>query len=306
MGMRREVPLPHGERLVVRPATRDDIPGLRALFDELPPEDRYRRFFSAYRPDQAFYERLVTAEDRGGCELVAVLDPPERVVAEAGYVLLPNGDGELAITVSRQARGWLGPYLLDALLEAAADAGIRNLEADVLLINRPMLEMLRARGIAMVEHEERTSIRLLVSTTERVPSWPDVGEGPRVLVEVPGGRWHAEDAARAAGLHVIACPGPMGPRSRCPALRGEPCPLAQGADAIVVSRPPDDERWEQLHRAHREVHPGVPVCFEVRPGPTAGEDPPGDDTVPVREPAAVVDHVARLAAGSDPENQERR
>jgi hypothetical protein len=303
--MRREVVLPHGERLVVRAATHDDIPGLRALFEELPPEDRYRRFFSAYRPDRAFYERLVTAADRGGCELVAVLDP-DRVVGEAGYVPLPNGDGELAITVARDARGWLGPYLLDALLESAADAGIRNLEADVLLINRPMLEMLRARGIAMVEHDERSSIRLLVSTTERVPSWPDVGDGPRVLVEVPGGRWHAADEARTAGLHVIACPGPMGPRSRCPALRGEPCPLAQGADAIVISRPPDDERWEQLHRAHREVHPGVPVCFEVRPGPAPGEESAGDDTVPVREQAAVVDHVARLAAGSDPESEQER
>jgi hypothetical protein len=45
--------------------------------------------------------------------------------------------------------------------------------------------------------------------TQRSPArtnWPGTHERPRLLVEVPGGRWHAEEAARAAGFQVLACP----------------------------------------------------------------------------------------------------
>lgn len=53
-----------------------------------------------------------------------------RIVGEASYELLPNGAGELAITVAADQRGWIGPYLLDAMVEAAAAGGVPNVEAD--------------------------------------------------------------------------------------------------------------------------------------------------------------------------------
>jgi hypothetical protein len=139
----------------------------------------------------------------------------------------------------------------------------------VLVTNRRMLTMLRARGYAIVDHDEQPAVvRVAIGTTQRMPTWPGTHERPRLLVEVPGGRWHAEEAARAAGFQVLACPGPLLGWSHCPALRGEPCPLAAGADVIVDAVP--DEAGRSLLDAHRRIHPSVPICVEL---PSGGTDP---------------------------------
>ena len=315
--------------LVVRAVTLDDVPGLTALYEGLSDEDRYRRFFSFYRPPQAFFEKMATVAERNGFELVATTGPapgpgsgsggpsgsgdqggtspgqpgdresdeaPWPIVGEAGYVLLPDGDGELAIAVAHSWRGWLGPYLLDALVSAAAARGVPNLEADVLVTNRPMLALLRSRGCATVEHPDWTEVRVVIGTGGRTPTWPGPHDRPRVLVEVPGARWHAEADAKAAGLQVLACGGPSGRHPHCPALAGHPCPLAAGADAIVMSRPPDQEQWRSLTDAHAGVHPGVPVCVEMAGGWT--EEPPGSGRVGGGADRAVMSLVQRVAQGT--------
>jgi len=89
----------------------------------------------------------------------------------------------------------------------------------------------------------------------------------------------------------VTCAGPRAGRRGCPALAGRPCPLVEGADAVVVSRAPDDERWRALVDAHAELHPGVPVCIEPREGPA------GPETLTV----AILDRVtAALAAAGHP------
>jgi len=292
----------------VRPVSPADVDGLVGLYDGLSDDDRYRRFFSAFSPPCSFFERAATVVDRGGYGVVATVQADGdtgsgegdqadtatggRIVGEASYELLPNGDGELAITVAADQRGWLGPYLLDSLVEAAGARGVPNLEADVLVTNSRMLSVLRSRGYATLASEDWLSLRLIVGTAGHTPVWPTGraagGEAhrPRVLVEAPGGRWHAGAEAEAAGLQVIACSGPRGRRPRCPALAGRPCPLAAGADVIVVSKAPDDERWRALVAAHTDLHPGVPVCVE----PRAGHREAGDDA------HLVVDLVDRLAS----------
>jgi hypothetical protein len=138
--------LPGGDVLTVRSVTPADVDGLVALYDGLSEDDRYRRFFSGFRPPRSFFERLVNVGERGGYGLVATAGSDgdvvagARIVGEASYELLPNGDGELAITVAADQRGWIGPYLLDALVEAAAARGVPNLEADVLATNGPHVD----------------------------------------------------------------------------------------------------------------------------------------------------------------------
>jgi RimJ/RimL family protein N-acetyltransferase len=264
-----------------------DAEGLIALYAGLNTDDQYRRFFSGHPPPESFVRKMTNATERGGFGLIAVIEGPDgtsRIVGEATYELLPDGDGELGITVAEDARGWLGPYLLDALVEAAAARGVPNLEADVLVANRRMLTMLRARGYAVVDHDQQPAVvRVAIGTTQRMPTWPGTHERPRLLVEVPGGRWHAEGAARAAGFQVLACPGPLLGWSHCPALHGEPCPLAAGADLIVDAVP--HETGRSLLDAHRRVHPSVPICVELPSGEsdldaTASEIPRGtSDTV---------------------------
>ena len=305
----------------MRPVTPDDVDGLAALYAGLSVDDLYTRFFSVYRPDRPFLERVAAVADRGGYGLVAVIagtgtgpvvagDAGGRIVAEADYEPLDNCDGELAITVAAGWRGWLGPYLLDALIEAAAARGVPNLEADVLVTNAAMGALVRSRGYATMPTDDWVTVRAVIPTAGRVPTWPGPHERRRILVEAPGARWHAGEAAEEAGLDVLVCPGPLGTRTRCPALAGERCPLAAGADAIVVAHDAEDERWGALLDAHRRVHPGVPVCVET-PHPaapvTSGAAPaaPGDEpSVPrISRDAgapAIIAFLERLARRPDP------
>jgi RimJ/RimL family protein N-acetyltransferase len=262
----RRVPLGGGRTLLIRPVAASDVAGLAELYARLDPEDRHRRFFSAFRPPRSFFEQIATAADRGGYGLVATVSgdgSADEVVGEAGYALLPNGDGELAITVADAWRGWLGPYLLDALIAAAAARGVPNLEADVLAVNGPMLAMAQARGSVTMSHPDWSVVRVVFGTAGTTPTWPRRHNRPRVLVEGAGGRWHGEEAVRAAGFDVLTCAGPTGRRRPCPALSGAPCPLAARADAVVISRPPEHSDWHALVDAHPHLHPGVPVCVET-------------------------------------------
>jgi acetyltransferase len=171
----RSVVLGEGGSLVVRPVEPRDAEGLTALYAGLDDESRYRRFFSLYRPDAAFIERMIAAEERQAVCLVAVAvgrddGSTERIVGEAGYEILPNGDGELAITIDASWRGWLGPFLLDALVEAAAAHGVPDLEADVLTTNRPMLAILRARGHVAMAAGDWTVARWKIGARSSEPT----------------------------------------------------------------------------------------------------------------------------------------
>jgi len=266
----RDVQLAEGERLVVREATPDDVPAVCALFERLSPDDRQRRFFSAFHPDDGFVHRLVTRSPEEGAVLLAEVEDADgrHVVAEAEYARTDDGDGELAITVDRSWRGWLAPFLLDALLEVAAGRDVANLRAEVLVRNRPMLALLRARGYAALDTGDASVVEAVVSTRGGVPSWPPVRRHPRVLVEVPGAHWRLAGALRRAGVDVIGCPGPSRQARGCPLLRGERCPLVEGADLVVHAIGPEDE----LGAALLDALPGaarrlVVDVSQARPAP---------------------------------------
>jgi hypothetical protein len=263
----RVLPLPRGRTLVVRPIEPDDRAGVAALYHDLSLEDRYRRFFSAFRPSDAFLERWCRPEDDGGFGVVAVLTDGDerRLVAEAGCRPLPSGDAEFAITVASDWRGWLGPYLLDTLVDLAKSRDIPNLVADILLENRLMLALVRQRGYATLEHDDFTVVRAMIGVRERTPVWPGDHERPRVLVEVPGGRWAGAAAAGAAGLQVVGCPGANGGGLRCPALQGEVCPLAEAADVILVDLRPGTGT-DCVIAAHTRLHREASLVIQQRGG----------------------------------------
>lgn len=50
----------------------------------------------------------------------------------------PTPTAKFGLAVDADWRGWLGSYLLDSLLRAAAERGVPNLDADILLDNLPM------------------------------------------------------------------------------------------------------------------------------------------------------------------------
>lgn len=160
------VHLADGRILIVRTVTEADVEGLDGLFEGLCDEDRYYRFFGLSHPGRAFLEQLTRAEDEGGYRLVAVVSAPQtRLIAEAGYAILPDGNGEFALTVAGDWRGWLGPYLLDALVAAAAARGVPTLQADILVTNARMLALVSSRGYLTLEREA-SQVRVAIGAAQ--------------------------------------------------------------------------------------------------------------------------------------------
>lgn len=280
----RAVQLPDGRTLVVRPAVTSDVPALVALFERLSPEDRYRRFFSGFHPAEEFVRDLVTRAPADGRLLVVEVSDPAgtEVVAEAEYARLADGDAELAMTVDRRWRGWLGPFLLDALLQVADAAGIPSLRAEVLTQNRPMLALLRARGCAMAESGDPCVTAVVIGADGSAPSWAPASPHPRVLLEAPAGRWRLTSKLGEAGVPVLRCAGPASRAANvpCPLLEGGVCPLAAGADVVVHALGRDDPRATAILDAHRAS--GVRLV-EIAPG--RGSDEVDDIVAEVLEAA---------------------
>jgi len=266
----RVVELPQGRELVVRQSRQDDRAALQSLYEGLDAESRYRRFFSVYHPPLGFFDRLVTVDDRGGAGLVACVrnrgSESEDLVGEASFELLANGNGEFEITIAGAWRGWLGPYMLDALLAVAASLGVLNLEADVLSTNSPMLAVLRSRGYVIVPNDDWTILHVAIPSGPGGPQWPACRAGYRLLVEGVGSHAAASVAAVAAGLEVVHCPGPVGRGRRCPVLVGKECFLAKGADAIVLNQPEENADWDMVRECHGRLahHPPVWVAAPGR------------------------------------------
>ena len=277
----RSVSLPGHRRLVVRRESPSDAADVIALYDRLSPEELYCRFFTSRRPPDSFVERMTRVHERGGAGLVAVMvsDRGRRlIVGEASYELLDNGNGELGIAVDVNARGWLGPFLLDALFEQAAGRGVPNIEAEVLMSNRRMLRVLRSRGFVVVDHFlSPATIRVAVATAPRsTPSWPERRGMPRLLVEIPGGQWQRAASMGRRGFRVLACPGPDRGGPPCGPLAGRPCPLAVDADVIVDAQP--GGFGDLLLGAHSGLHRRA-ACLAGPDAATRGGAPvlPEDD-----------------------------
>jgi hypothetical protein len=301
------IELADGARMEVRPTTGEDAERISALYETLSEGDRHRRFFGAFRPHLDWCRQWADVAARGGFGVIAVVHRdgvPEEVAGEAGYALRDDGDGDLAVTVAPNWRGWLGPYLLDVLVRHAATVGIANLQADVLLENGPMLSVLSRRGPVALGHDSGI-VRLSIGTSGSVPSWPPAEARPRVLVEVAGRRWSGEAAAESAGLATAMCAGPSARRGDgCPVLHGGRCPLADEADAIVVLLDPDDEHSLELVRAHRQQSPGTPVLVRHHAPPAEGIDELGCIDV-AGDGGAVVAQILSLIGRPDADAAQR-
>lgn len=253
--------------LKLRHSAEADGAALAALYRRLSPQDLYLRFFTAGIPPQRWFDQWASIGDRGGCGLLVVetVRGESTVVAEAGYSLLCNGDGELGIAVDPKARGWLGPWLLDALLRHADARGVPNIQALVLSGNHSMVALAKSRGTATASTADWSTIRLSMSSKGHVPSWPGDRAGdtpherPRLLVESDRSRWSGAPEAIRLGFDVLACHGPAHQKHGCPLLTGEPCPLLEGADAVVHILDPTKPANLELLTAQHIAHPGLRV-----------------------------------------------
>jgi hypothetical protein len=109
----RAVQFPDGRTLTVRPLQVTDLEALDGHYRGLPMDDLRYRFFAIFRPDRRFLEGRVQLMEGTGFVLVAVVTGAgERLVGEAEYILLPDGDADLASVSHRPGGvGWVPTFL---------------------------------------------------------------------------------------------------------------------------------------------------------------------------------------------------
>ena len=244
-------------RLVIREARLTDVDRLARLYQRLDRRDVHRRFFTGGQPDPRVIATWVDQNRLGGVVLIVIAgedSDPDAVIAEVGVARSGDDTGELAIAVDPHWRGWLGPFLVDLVLAAAARVGIIRVVVDTLATNTAMRSIIEARGGVVELGDDPTTLRLVVATDRSIPSWPPGTDGGRVLVEGGLRSWGDAMAAVRSGITVMVCGGPgRHPHQDCPVLRGQPCPLAHGADAIIVATDPDAAETAELISRHRDA-----------------------------------------------------
>lgn len=137
----------------VRPLRPADRRALHELVDRSSERSAYLRFFTGGRNTAHGYMDRITSDEYGGHALVASLH--NRLVAVTEYIPTGNGSADLGILLDDAVHGHgLGTLLLEHLVLDAAEHGIRELTADVLAGNRPMIRVLNDLGLEVKQRME--------------------------------------------------------------------------------------------------------------------------------------------------------
>jgi len=93
----------------------------------------------------------------------------------------------------------------------------------------------------------------------------------RVLVESQSPVAAVADywAFRLGRMDVAVCSGPGGDADECPLVRGEPCPFAEQADAVLVELDISLPSTQRIVAALTARHPDTSVVVEVADGDTS-------------------------------------
>lgn len=144
--------LDDGTRVIVRPIEPGDGDKLRAAFERLSPESRYRRFFTAMpRLTESMVHHLLDVDgvDRVAWAAIDADAEGEPGIGVARYFRLDDEPdaAEMAVAVvdDYQHRG-VGSLLLDHLNQTAREQGITHFVGTVLADNRPMLDLIESAG----------------------------------------------------------------------------------------------------------------------------------------------------------------
>ncbi len=163
-------------RVTVRPIRPDDAEPLRAGFERLSEESRYRRFLSPmYKLSEPMLRYLTEVDHHDHEALIAVV--ADGTVVGVARSVRSRSDpqvAEVAVTVADdwQGRG-LGTALLGLLADRARGEGIRCFSALMLDTNRDMLDLFEDLGpIRIIERGS--------GTTELEITLPRSGAGPHL------------------------------------------------------------------------------------------------------------------------------
>jgi acetate---CoA ligase (ADP-forming) len=146
-----DVALRNGATVHVRPVRATDAPAVRAFLERLSPRSITRRFFSGFPDLDRAVSWATDVDDQHRYSLVAT-SADGRVVAHAGWEREPDRPehAEIAFTIADATQhNGLGTILLGQLTQAANQAGVAVLNAEVLPQNHPMLHLFHDSGIPL-------------------------------------------------------------------------------------------------------------------------------------------------------------
>jgi RimJ/RimL family protein N-acetyltransferase len=153
-----------GRPVTIRALRPDDRDGLLAAVANSSTASLYRRFFSAKRrfteKEVAYFLNVDFADHLA---LVAVLNEGSRptIVGGARYVVVQPGRAEVAFSVVDHYQGQgIGALLMRHLVATARHAGIKELVAEVLADNMPMLRVFKNSGLPLSAKQEAGVVRL--------------------------------------------------------------------------------------------------------------------------------------------------
>jgi RimJ/RimL family protein N-acetyltransferase len=160
--------LRNGCRVVIRAIRPEDRADLLAAINRTSAQSRFRRFFGARgeftERDIAFF---VDVDFVKHVALVAVAeeDGAPVIIGGARYVITAPGTAEIAFAIIDEYQGQgLGTALMRHLVAIARAAGLRELIAEVLSENAPMLTVLAHSGLPI----SKTRTRDVVHVTLRL------------------------------------------------------------------------------------------------------------------------------------------
>ena len=166
------VPLPDGASVLVRPIAADDKALIRAAYDRLGDESRYRRFLSPSPKLTESELRYLTEVDHRDHEALVAIDPAsQEAVGVARYIRASDPEtAEVAVSVvdDWQGRG-VGTSLLRCLAGRAREEGISRFKGMMLATNVEMLDLARRLGPARVVGRDGPTVELEADLAEAAP-----------------------------------------------------------------------------------------------------------------------------------------
>jgi acetyltransferase len=164
----REARLKSGLVCTVRPIRPEDAE-LEQHFvqHELSENSRFNRFMNALKQlSKPMLVRFTQLDYAREMALVAVMDDPagEQMLGVARYTINPDQVScEFAIAIGDRWQGQgLGRVLMEALFEAAREAGVRTMEGEVFGSNTPMLSLMHRLGFTIRPHPEDAALKWVV------------------------------------------------------------------------------------------------------------------------------------------------
>ncbi|HYK90696.1 MAG TPA: GNAT family N-acetyltransferase [Acidobacteriota bacterium] len=168
-----------GESVLLRTATKEDVPSVEELMRSVSKESLAMRFMGAVaHVSRSVIEIMCCGDPRDRLSLLAIVgqEPHSRVVGIGNYISLGvGGKAEVAFLVQDEFQGrGISTLLLERLAGIAAGNGFVGFEAEILYENQQMINVFRDSGFELHQAMDGGSIHVdfpvsgLASLRERV------------------------------------------------------------------------------------------------------------------------------------------